>query len=233
MIEVHDLTYAYPDGTQALKGVSFHLEDGKKYALAGPNGAGKSTLLSLLCALEFPEGGGASVDGLPLEKQNAEAIRGRVGMVFQNPDDQLFMPTVYDDVAFGLKNRKLPPEDVEARVAETLQSMGIAHLKDRPPYRLSGGEKRAVALATALVMRPKFLLMDEPTAFLDPRSKRGLMKTLRELPVGMLIATHDLEFAEALADGVLILKDGRILAQGGPELLRDTTLMKEALLDDE
>lgn len=233
MIEVHDLTYAYPDGTQALKGVSFHLEDGKKYALAGPNGAGKSTLLSLLCALEFPEGGGASIDGLPLQKPNAEAIRGRVGMVFQNPDDQLFMPTVYDDVAFGLKNRKLPPEDVEARVAETLQSMGIAHLKDRPPYRLSGGEKRAVALATALVMRPKFLLMDEPTAFLDPRAKRGLVKTLRALPVGMLIATHDLGFAATLADGVLILKDGRLLAQGGPELLKDTTLMKEALLDEE
>lgn len=233
MIEVHDLTYAYPDGTQALKGVSFHLEDGKKYALAGPNGAGKSTLLSLLCALEFPQGGGASVDGLPLEKSNAEAIRGRVGMVFQNPDDQLFMPTVYDDVAFGLKNRKLPPEDVEARVAETLQSMGVAHLKDRPPYRLSGGEKRAVALATALAMRPKFLLMDEPTAFLDPRAKRGLVRTLRALPVGMLIATHDLGFAAMLADGVLILKDGRLLAQGGPELLKDTTLMKEALLNDE
>lgn len=233
MIEVHDITYAYPDGTLALKGVSFRLEDGKKYALVGPNGAGKSTLLSLLCALEFPQGGGASVDGLPLQKANAEAIRGRVGMVFQNPDDQLFMPTVYDDVAFGLKNRKLPAEDVEARVAETLGSMGVAHLRDRPPYRLSGGEKRAVALATALVMRPKFLLMDEPTAFLDPRAKRGLVRTLRELPVGMLIATHDLGFAATLADGVLILKDGRLLAQGGPELLKDAELMKEALLDDE
>jgi cobalt/nickel transport system ATP-binding protein len=233
MIEAHDLTYAYPDGTLALKGVSFHLEDGKKYALAGPNGAGKSTLLSLLCALEFPEGGSASIDSLPLEKANAEAIRCRVGMVFQNPDDQLFMPTVYDDVAFGLKNRKLPAEDVEARVAETLESMGIAHLRDRPPYRLSGGEKRAVALATALVMRPKFLLMDEPTAFLDPRAKRALVRTLRELPVGMLIATHDLGFAGTLADGVLILKDGRLLAQGGPELLTNAELMKEALLDDE
>jgi cobalt/nickel transport system ATP-binding protein len=233
MIDAHDLTYAYPDGTLALKGVSFHLEDGKKYALAGPNGAGKSTLLSLLCALEFPEGGGATVDDLPLEKSNAEAIRHRVGMVFQNPDDQLFMPTVYDDVAFGLKNRKLPAEDVEARVAETLESMGIAHLRDRPPYRLSGGEKRAVALATALVMRPKFLLMDEPTAFLDPRAKRALVRTLRALPVGMLIATHDLGFADTLADGVLILKDGRLLAQGGPELLKDAKLMKEALLDDE
>ena len=233
MIEVHDLTYAYPDGTPALRGVSFRLEDGKKYALAGPNGAGKSTLLSLLCALEFPEGGGALIDGLKLEKSSAEAIRGRVGMVFQNPDDQLFMPTVYDDVAFGLKNRKLPPEEVETRVAEILISMGIAHLRDRPPYRLSGGEKRAVALATALVMRPKFLLMDEPTAFLDPRAKRGLVETLRALPVGMLSATHDLGFAGTLADGVLILKDGQLLAQGGPELLSDAELMKEALLDDE
>jgi len=233
MIEAHGLTYAYPDGTLALQGVGFRLEDGKKYALVGPNGAGKSTLLSLLCALDFPQGGSALVDGLPLQKASVEEIRRRVGMVFQNPDDQLFMPTVYDDVAFGLKNRKLPAEDVEARVAETLRSMGIAHLRDRPPYRLSGGEKRAAALATALVMRPKFLLMDEPTAFLDPRAKRGLVRTLRELPVGMLIATHDLRFAAALADGVLILKDGRLLAQGGPELLGDPELMKEALLDGE
>lgn len=233
MIEAHDLTYAYPDGTLALQGVSFHLEDGKKYALVGPNGAGKSTLLSLLCALEFPQGGGATVNGLPLEKARAEAIRGQIGMVFQNPDDQLFMPTVYDDVAFGLRNRKLPADDVEARVSETLQAMGIAHLRDRPPYRLSGGEKRAVALATALTMRPMFLLMDEPTAFLDPRAKRGLIRTLRALPMGMLIATHDLGFADKLADGILILKDGRLLAQGGPELLNDAELMKEAHLDDE
>jgi cobalt/nickel transport system ATP-binding protein len=233
MIKAHDLTYAYPDGTLALEGVSFHLEDGKKYALVGPNGAGKSTLLSLLCALEFPQDGGASIDGLPLQKAGCEAIRSRIGMVFQNPDDQLFMPTVYDDVAFGLKNQKLPAEELEARVAETLESMDIAHLKDRPPYRLSGGEKRAVALATALVMRPKFLLMDEPTAFLDPRAKRGLIKTLRALPVGMLIATHDLQFAASLADGILILKGGRLLAQGGPELLNDAGLMKEAQLYDE
>ena len=233
MIEAHDLTYAYPDGTLALQGVSFHLDDGKKYALVGPNGAGKSTLLSLLCALEFPQGGGATVNGLPLEKARAEAIRGQIGMVFQNPDDQLFMPTVYDDVAFGLRNRKLPADDVEARVTGTLQAMGIAHLRDRPPYRLSGGEKRAVALATALTMRPMFLLMDEPTAFLDPRAKRGLIRTLRALPMGMLIATHDLGFASSLADGILILKDGRLLAQGGPELLNDAELMKEAHLDDE
>ena len=233
MIEAHDLTYAYPDGTLALQGVSFHLDDGKKYTLVGPNGAGKSTLLSLLCALEFPQGGGATVNGLPLEKARAEAIRGQIGMVFQNPDDQLFMPTVYDDVAFGLRNRKLPADDVEARVTGTLQAMGIAHLRDRPPYRLSGGEKRAVALATALTMRPKFLLMDEPTAFLDPRAKRGLIRTLRALPMGMLIATHDLGFASSLADGILILKDGRLLAQGGPELLNDAELMKEAHLDDE
>ena len=233
MIDAHDLTFAYPDGTLALQGVGFHLEDGKKYALVGPNGAGKSTLLSLLCALEFPASGGASIGGLPLQKANAEKIRDQVGMVFQNPDDQLFMPTVFDDVAFGLKNRNFPAEDMEARVAQTLRSMGIEHLKDRPPYRLSGGEKRAVALATALVMRPQFLLMDEPTAFLDPRAKRGLIRTLRALPVGMLIATHDLTFSAEVADGVLILKDGRLLAQGGPEILTNEGLMKEALLFDE
>ncbi len=233
MIEALDLTYHYPDGTPALRGVSFRLEDHKKYALVGPNGAGKSTLLSLLCALELPRSGSLTVCGLPLTRANMDAIRGRVGMVFQNPDDQLFMPTVYDDVAFGLKNRGADAREADARVTEILRTMGIEHLKDRPPYRLSGGEKRAVALSTALVMRPEVLLMDEPTAFLDPRAKHGLIKTLKALEMGMLIATHDLRFAGALADGILILKDGQVLAAGGPSLLKDEALMKEALLNDD
>jgi cobalt/nickel transport system ATP-binding protein len=233
MIDAENLTYAYPDGTPALVGVRFHLEEGKKYALVGPNGAGKSTLLSLLCALEFPTGGSAVISGLPLDKAHASEIRGLVGMVFQNPDDQLFMPTVYDDVAFGLKNQNLPAVEVKDRADAMLRDMGLEHLKDRPPYRLSGGEKRQVALATALVMKPRLLLMDEPTAFLDPRSKRALVRTLEALPVGLLIATHDLPFARALSDGVLILKGGHLFAQGGPELLDDTEMMKEALLDDE
>ncbi len=233
MIEVQDLTYAYPDGTPALRGVGFRLEDGKKYALVGPNGAGKSTLLSLLCALDYPKSGAVRIDALPLDREHAELIRQWVGMVFQNPDDQLFMPTVYEDVAFGLKSQKLPDAEVEARTLGMLREMGIEHLKDRPPYRLSGGEKRSAALATALAMRPKLLLMDEPTAFLDPHAKHGLIQKLRALDVGMLIATHDLKFAGALADGILILKDGRLMAQGGPELLDDAQLMKEALLDED
>lgn len=233
MIDALDLTYAYPDGTPALAGVNFHLEEGKKNALIGPNGAGKSTLLSLLCALEFPTGGSAVISGLPLDKAHAARIRGLVGMVFQNPDDQLFMPTVYDDVAFGLKNQNLPAAEVKGQADAILRDMGLEHLKDRPPYRLSGGEKRQVALATALVMKPRLLLMDEPTAFLDPHSKRALVQTLKALDVGLLIATHDLPFARQISDSVLILKGGRLLAQGGSELMDDAEMMKEALLDGE
>jgi cobalt/nickel transport system ATP-binding protein len=140
------------------------------------------------------------------------------------------MPTVYDDIAFGLRNRGLPAEEVVARVRDAMDAMGIAHLQDRPPYRLSGGEKRGVALAAVLVMRPHTLLMDEPTAFLDPRARRALIRQLRELDVGMLIATHDLMLAEELTDGVLVLKDGCLLAQGAPALLRDELLLEEAML---
>jgi cobalt/nickel transport system ATP-binding protein len=230
MIEARNLTYAYPGGVPAIRDVSFRLEDGKKYALTGANGAGKSTLLALLCALDLPQGGSVEVDGIPVDRSHVEQIRRRVGLVFQNPDDQLFMPTVYEDVAFGLKNQSLPAEEVDARVGGILNAMGIAHLKDRPPYRLSGGEKRSAALAAVLAMNPRTLLMDEPTAFLDPRARRGLVAQLKRLDVGMLIATHDLKLAGELADGVLILKDGALLAQGGPELLRDEKLLEEALL---
>jgi cobalt/nickel transport system ATP-binding protein len=167
---------------------------------------------------------------VPLDRAHVEQVRGRVGMVFQNPDDQLFMSTVYDDVAFGPRNRGLPASEVEARTLSALADMGVSHLKDRPPYRLSGGEKRSVALATALVLRPQTLLMDEPTAFLDPRARRALVKKLRGLDVGMLIATHDLALADELADGVLVLREGRVLAQGTPAVLKDRRLLEEALL---
>jgi cobalt/nickel transport system ATP-binding protein len=230
MIEARNLTYAYPSGVPALTDVSFQLEDGRRYALVGANGAGKSTLISLLCALEFAQSGAASVDGTPIDKAHAAEVHSKIGMVFQNPDDQLFMPTVRDDVAFGLKNRGLSRAEEAARVETILNEMGIAHLKDRPPYRLSGGEKRSVALATVLVMEPKTLFMDEPTAFLDPRARRAFLAQMKRLDVGMLVATHDLPFAQAFADEVLVLKEGRLLTRCAPERLSDEALLAEASL---
>lgn len=230
MIVASNVSFTYPSGTPALKEVSFRLEDGKKYALVGANGAGKSTLLSLLCALELPHGGMLTIDGITLCKTTVQEVRNRVGMVFQNPDDQLFMPTVFDDIAFGLRNRGIAENMAGEQVNALLDRMGLAHLKDRPPYRLSGGEKRSVAIATAMILEPQTLLMDEPTAFLDPRARRGFLDMMHSLQTGMLIATHDLNLAMEHTDGVLVLKDGSIFAQGGTELLRDAQLMEDALL---
>lgn len=230
MIEAKNLTYTYPNGVPALADVSFRLEEKRRYALVGANGAGKSTLMSLLCALEFPQAGRVFIDGMPVDKINAARARAKIGMVFQNPDDQLFMPTVWDDVAFGLRNRSMTRDEEEAKVWAILEGMGIAHLKDRQTYRLSGGEKRQVALACVLVMEPKTLLMDEPTTFLDPRARRAFLAQMKALEVGMLVATHDLSFAQAFADEVLILKEGRLIGLYGPERLLDETLLAEALL---
>ncbi len=230
MIEAKNLTYAYPNGVPALADVSFRLEDHRRYALIGANGAGKSTLMSLLCALEFAQSGAIHVDGIPLDRTHAAQARAQIGMVFQNPDDQLFMPSVWEDVAFGLKSRRFSHADEAAKVESILREMGISHLKDRPPYRLSGGEKRQVALAAVLVMEPKMLLMDEPTAFLDPRARRVFLAQMKSLDVGMLVATHDLPFAQAFADEVLVLKEGHLIAQCDPEQLADEGLLAEAAL---
>ena len=230
MIEAKNLNYAYPGGVSALADVSFRLEDNRRYALVGANGAGKSTLMSLLCALEFSQSGGVFIDGMPVDKAHAAQARAKIGMVFQNPDDQLFMPTVWDDIAFGLRNRGITRAEEAAKVEAILYGMGIAHLKDRPPYRLSGGEKRQVALACVLVMEPKTLLMDEPTAFLDPRARRAFLAQMKALEVGMLVATHDLSFAQAFADEVLVLKEGRLVGLYGSERLSDEALLAEALL---
>lgn len=230
MILASNVSFSYPGHDAALRNVSFELEDGKNYALMGANGAGKSTLLSLLCGLELPQSGSLTVDGIPLHKEHVQKIRERVGMVFQNPDDQLFMPTVYDDVAFGLRNLGIREEQVRRQVEELLARMGISHLADRPPYRLSGGEKRSAAIATALVLEPHTLLMDEPTAFLDPRAKRSLIALLKSLDINLLIATHDIGLVRELAQSVLILKEGTVFGQGDTSLLENKQTLEEALL---
>jgi cobalt/nickel transport system ATP-binding protein len=228
VVEVRDLCYAYPDGTQALKGVSFRLAHGTAVALVGANGAGKSTLLRHLNGGLVPTSGEVRIGNVPLTPKTVHAIRRAVGMVFQDPDDQLFMPTVREDVAFGPLNAGLPLSEVERRVATALERVGMAHVQDRPPYKLSAGEKRAVAIAGVLAMEPDVLVMDEPSSHLDPRGRRRLIETLQSFEHTRIIATHDLELAVEVCSLVLVLDGGVIVAEGPVrEVLNNEPLMLE------
>lgn len=232
IVEVRDLQYAYPDGTQALRGVSFLLTHGESVGLVGANGAGKSTLLLHLNGSLAPKAGMVRIGDFPLTKKTLSNVRRSVGMVFQDPDDQLFMPTVYDDVAFGPLNLGLPPDEVEARVSKALSTVGALHLKGRPPYKLSGGEKRAVSVASVLSMSPDVLVMDEPTANLDPRARRQLMELLKGFRHTKIIATHDLDLVLDLCERTIIMHDGRIAADGPTmELFHDEALLAESHLE--
>lgn len=212
IVEVRDLQYAYPDGTQALSGVSFRIQHGESVALVGANGAGKSTLLQHLNGCLAPAAGEVRIGDFPLSPGALAEVRRTVGMVFQDPDDQLFMPTVEDDVAFGPLNLGLPPLEVAQRVCSALDTVGCAHLATRPPYRLSGGEKRAVAIATVLAMSPSILVLDEPTSNLDPRARREFINLLRGFTHTKIIATHDLDMVLDLCERTIVLHAGRVLA---------------------
>ncbi len=227
LVEVNDLYYTYPDGTGALRGVSFRVTHGEAVAIIGANGAGKSTLLLQLNGCLLPQAGTVRIGDLPLNKETLPHVRRTVGMVFQDPDDQLFMPLVYDDVAFGPLNLGLPPEEVEQRVASALATVGVSHLRDRPPYRLSGGEKRAVAIAAVLSMSPSILVMDEPTSYLDPKTRRQLIQLLKTFDHTLIIATHDLDLVLDLCSRTIVFQDGLIVADG-PTL---DILQNEKLLD--
>jgi cobalt/nickel transport system ATP-binding protein len=232
IVEAAALSYLYPDGTPGLDGVSFRIEHGESVAIVGANGAGKSTLLLHLTGCLMPTGGALRVGDYPLTPKTLDAVRRSVGMVFQDPDDQLFMPTVFDDVAFGPLNLGLPKDEVEARVTRALETVGAAHLKDRPPYRLSGGEKRAVAIATVLSMSPDILVLDEPTASLDPKSRRKLIDLLGAFTHTKIVATHDLDLALDLCERTIVLANGRVAADGKTaELMRDRGLLDASHLE--
>jgi cobalt/nickel transport system ATP-binding protein len=225
IIEIHNLSYTYPDGKQALLDVSLTVQPGEKIALVGPNGAGKSTLLYHLNGI-FTGQGKIRVGGMDLGKHTLGAIRAFVGVVFQNPDDQLFSPTVYDDVAYGPIYQGLEKSAVQAKVAEALAAVHMQEYADRNPYHLSGGEKKRIAIATVLSMQPQVLVFDEPTAGLDPRARRELIELLLELPQTMLIATHDLNLAERLTPKMVLMNQGRIVAEGPTEIiLKDEDLL--------
>jgi cobalt/nickel transport system ATP-binding protein len=232
IVEVRDLQYTYPGGNQALSGVSFRITHGETVAIVGANGAGKSTLLLHLNGCLIPEAGIVRIGDFPLTKKTLPYVRRTVGMVFQNPDDQLFMPKVYDDVAFGPLNLGLPPEEVEDKVMGALAIVGAAHLKDRPPYRLSEGEKRSVAIASVLSMSPSILVMDEPTSSLDPKARRQLINLLKTFEHTIIVATHDLDMVLDICSRTIILKDGRVEIDGlTKEVLQNEKLLASSHLE--
>lgn len=211
-IEFKDVHYSYPSGVEALKGVSFRIGHGEKVALLGRNGAGKSTLLLQTNGLLMPASGTVDIGGVKVTRKTLPIVRQSVGMVFQNPDDQLFMPTVEEDVAFGPLNMRLPPEDVEKRVEEALRMVGCEDLRRRQPSRLSGGQRRRVAIATVLSMYPSVLVLDEPTSNLDWGAREQLIEILEGFGHTCLVATHDLDLIRRLCPRTIVIDDGRILA---------------------
>jgi cobalt/nickel transport system ATP-binding protein len=223
---VDELAFSYPDGHQALFGVNLRVDKGERVALLGPNGAGKTTLVLHLNGLLSGGTGAVSVAGLPVERANFPEIRRRVGVVFQDPDDQLFMPTVHDDVAFGPANAGISGDELDHRVHHALEAVGMQEYADRPPHHLSFGQRRRVALATVLVMEPEILVMDEPSSNLDPASRRELADVVRSLDVTVLMVTHDLPYALELCPRSVILSGGQIVADGPTrDILLDDALM--------
>lgn len=226
ILRVEDLHFAYPGGRIALRGVNLNLCEGEKVALVGPNGAGKSTLMLHFNGI-LGKGGPVLVAGLPVNDQNLPVIRAMVGLVFQNPDDQLFSPTVFEDVAFGPLHMGLPEDEVHLRVQEALAAVQMEDFGDRLSHHLSLGEKKRIAIATVLSMRPQILVLDEPSAGLDPRARRTLINFLRDLPITMLVSTHDLYMVRDLFPRMVIMDDGLIVADGATQvLLRDQAMLE-------
>lgn len=232
IVELKDIIYTYPDQTEALRGLSVRITHGEAVAVVGANGSGKTTLLSHLIGVLFPTSGSINIGGYPVTKKTLPHVRRAVGMVFQNSDDQLFMPTVYDDVAFGPLNLGLPPEEVDARVTAALTTVGALHLKDRTPYRLSGGQKRLVAIAAVLAIDPCILVMDEPTAGLDPLARRQLINLLASFEHTKIIATHDLDLVLDLCPRTVVLSAGTIIADGPTmDIFNNEELLERAHLE--
>jgi len=225
VIEIDNLVYTYPDGQQALKGVNLRVWEGEKVAIIGPNGAGKTTLLLHLNGILNGDGM-VRVMGMEVRGRHLGAIRAKVGMVFQDPDDQLFSPTVFEDVAFGPLHSGLPEEEVRRRVRRALAQVGMEGFENRMPHHLSLGERKRIAIATVLSMDPAILVLDEPSSELDPRSRRSLIQLLERLPQTMLVASHDMRLVRDLCPRTVIMDEGRIVADGPTgRLLADAELL--------
>ena len=227
LLSVEKLSFSYPDGHPALHEISLCIERGEKVALVGPNGAGKSTFMLHLNGLLTGKGR-LRVGGLEIHKKNLPAIRALVGLVFQNPDDQLFSPTVYEDVAFGPLHMGIPEPEIVRRVEAALEQVGMSRFANRLSHHLSTGEKKRIAIATVLSMQPEILVLDEPTAGLDPRARRSLIHLLQELPLTMLVSSHDLLMVRELFPRMIIMDEGRIVSDGPTlALMNDTALLEE------
>ena len=235
IVSVQDVKFNYPAGVSALTGVSLEIRQGERVAILGPNGSGKSTLILLIAGLLTPSKGEVTVFGQKTTSKDFQKFRSRIGMVFQDPDDQLFTPSVIEDIEYGPKNLKLPEEDVKQRSAHVLDKMGIQHLRNRPPHRLSFGEKKKVSLATALVLKPELLILDEPTANLDLVSRRGLLETLNELNkegTTIIVSTHDVEALPELADRIIVISHGLLSGEGETrKVLQDKALLESSGLE--
>jgi cobalt/nickel transport system ATP-binding protein len=232
IVEVKNLRHVYPDGTAALREVSFRITHGESVAVIGANGAGKSTLLQHLNGYLMPSAGEIRIGDFPLTKGTLPEVRRTVGMVFQNPDDQLFMPTVQEDVAFGPLNLGLSGAELERCVTAALERVGAGHLARKAPYLLSGGEKKRVAVATVLSMSPDILVMDEPTTGLDPYARRQLIGLLREFHHTKIFTSHDLDMVLELCERTIVLKDGEVRADGPTlDIFRNDDLLAECRLE--
>ena len=226
-IEIHNLSYSYPDGHEALREVTLSIQPGEKVAMVGPNGAGKSTLILHLNGILSGQGE-VCVAGLPVRKENLGTVRARVGLVFQSPEDQLFSPTVYEDVAFGPRYQGLSEAEVRLRVEEALKTVNMLSYTHRVSHHLSMGEKKRIAIATVLSMQPEVLVLDEPTAGLDPRARRSLIHLLDELTLTMLVSTHDMLMVRELFPRMVIMDEGRVVADGATEALMEDEALLEA-----
>ena len=225
-LEIKDLYYSYPDGHSALNGVNLSLAQGERVALIGANGSGKSTLLLHIAGALAAQKGGILLNNKLINSKNLGELRKVTGLIFQEPDDQLFMPSVLEDVCFGLIANNIKQDEAEERALKVLDDLNISHLASRAPHRLSGGEKRMAALAGILVMQPEFLILDEPSAALDPKARRLVINTLNKLNQNILLATHDLDMALDVCERAVILNNGQVSASGKlPELLQDEKLL--------
>ena len=227
VLQIQDLDFTYPDGHVALRGVNLSICEGERVALVGPNGAGKSTLMLHLNGI-LGDKSPVSIAGMSIDPDNLPMIRALVGLVFQNPDDQLFSPTVFDDVAFGPLHMGLPEDEVYQRVEEALAAVQMTGFGERLSHHLSMGQKKRIAIATVLAMRPQILILDEPSAGLDPRARRSLIEFLQDLPITMLVSTHDLRMVQEIFPRMIIMDEGRIVADGYTgDLLEDSILLEK------
>jgi cobalt/nickel transport system ATP-binding protein len=217
IIEISNLYYDYPDGTAALKGIDLNIRRGERAALIGANGAGKSTLLLHLNGLITSRKGSIRICGKEICRENIREVRKMVGLVFQNPDDQLFCPNLYEDCAFGPRNMVFPEEEIHRRVREAVDSVGLSGLEKKGAFHFSLGQKKRAALATALSMKPEILAVDEPTSHLDPKGRREVRELLKRIGGTQVIVTHDLEYLPDMADRAIVMKDGKILREGSAE----------------